>query len=407
MSTQTVRPATTWELARHISEAAHHGLKCEVVGHATKRSIGRPVTADLTITTTGFKGITLYEPAELVMGARAGTSLTDIETELRRHNQMLAAEPIDLGPVLGGASADGTIGGAFATNLSGARRLSAGSLRDHLLGVTAVNGRGEQFKSGGRVVKNVTGYDVARGLTGSWGTLAVMTEVIFKVSPVPEEQQTIVIFGLTDELAAEAMTTATGTPQDVAAAAHIPAGMTGRLESPQLRASGRPLTLIRLESFARFLPARVAKLTKILEPYGDIHVLPDAASSALWSELRRLSVLAPSDAPLWRISVAPLDGPRVVAEIGKQMPAMAFYDWAGGLVWLEVPGAADAGATDIRRILARTSGHATLIRASAETRGEVSVFQPLDPPVARLTAGLKSSFDPAGILNPGRMYLDL
>jgi glycolate oxidase FAD binding subunit len=253
-------------------------------------------------------------------------------------------------------------------------------------------------------MKNVTGYDVARGLTGSWGTLAVVTEVTFKVLPKPEASTTLVLFGLEDGIAAEAMATAMGTPQEVTSAAHIPAELVARLHAPQLRSVGRALTLLRLENFARFLPARVEKLKTALVPYGDIHVLPDEASRALWDELRQLTVLQGSQAPLWRISVAPLQGPKVVAEIRRHMPVHAFYDWAGGLVWLEVPGADDAGATDIRRVLARTSGHATLVRAAPSVRQMVDVFQPLDPGVARLTSGIKETFDPAGILNPGRMY---
>jgi glycolate oxidase FAD binding subunit len=341
------------------------------------------------------------------MTAFAGTLLSDVERELERYNQMIPAEPLGLGPLLGHPAGIGTVAGAFVTNLSGARRVAAGSLRDQLLGIKGVNGRGEQFKSGGRVVKNVTGYDVARGLTGSWGTLAVLTEVTFKLLPRPEESQTLVVFGLTEEIAAEAMTAAMITPHEVTAAAHIPAELVPRLAAPQLRSAGRALTLLRLENFSRFLPARIDKLRKELVPYGDMHVLTDAASRALWDELRQVSVMQGSDAPLWRISVAPKQGPKVVADIRNYMPVNAFYDWSGGLIWLEVPGADDAGATDIRRVLARTSGHATLIRADAAIRAEVDVFQPLDVGVARLTAGLKASFDPNRILNPGRMYASL
>ncbi len=401
------RPAAGWELASHINDARRRGLSCEIMGAGTKRTMGRPLSADIQITTTGLRGIPLYEPSELVMSARAGTPLAEVERELDRNNQMLAAEPLDLGPLLGQPAGGSTIGAAFATNLSGARRVAAGSLRDQLLGVQAVNGRGEEFKSGGRVMKNVTGYDVARGLTGSWGTLAVLTEVTFKLLPKPEETQTLVIFGLEDSIAAEAMTTAMTTPQEVSAACHVPAALVSRLENPQIRGAGRALTLLRLENFSRFLPARIEKLKKALVAFGDMQVLGDESSRALWSELRRVSPMLSSDAPLWRVSVAPLDGPKVVADISRHMPVTAFYDWSGGLVWLEVPGATDAGATDIRRVVSRTTGHATLVRASPDIRASVDVFQPLDPGLARLTQGLKASFDPAGVLNRGRMYAGL
>ena len=401
---KTYRPAAGWELASWITEACKSRTRIEIVGGATKRDVGRPVEADVTLLTTGLRGIPLYAPTELVMSALAGTPLTEVEAELDRNNQMLASEPLDLGPLLGQPAGAGTVGAAFVTNLSGSRRLSAGAMRDQLLGLQAINGRGESFKSGGRVMKNVTGYDVARGLTGSWGTLSVVTEVTFKVLPKPEETNTLVLFGLEDGIAAEAMATAMGTPQEVTSAAHVPADLVPRLHAAQLSGVGRALTLLRLENFGRFLPARVEKLKTALAPYGDSHVLPDAASRALWNELRQVSVLQGSDAPLWRISVAPLQGPKVVGEIRRHMPVNAFYDWGGGLVWLEVPGADDAGATDIRRVLARTSGHATLVRAAPHIRRTVDVFQPLDPGVARLTAGIKETFDPTGILNPGRMY---
>lgn len=401
------RPAAGWELASHINDARRRGLSCEILGSGTKRAIGRPLMPDIQITTSGLRGIPLYEPSELVMSARAGTPLAEVEVELDRNNQMLAAEPLDLGPLLGQPADSGTIGAAFATNLSGSRRVAAGSLRDQLLGVQAVNGRGEEFKSGGRVMKNVTGYDVARGLTGSWGTLAVLTEVTFKLLPKPEETQTLVIFGLEDSIAAEAMTTAMTTPQEVSSACHIPANLVARLENKQIRGAGRALTLLRLENFSRFLPARIEKLKKALVAFGDMQVLGHESSQALWRELRRVSPMLSSDAPLWRISVAPLEGPKVVADIARHMPVNAFYDWSGGLVWLEVPGATDAGATDIRRVVSRTSGHATLVRASSDIRAGVDVFQPLDPGLARLTQGLKASFDPDGVLNRGRMYAGL
>lgn len=401
---QTFRPATGWELASHVSEAYRRGLSCEVIGGGTKRQVGRPLHAHIGLFTTGLRGIPLYEPTELVMSAQAGTPLAQVEAELDRNHQMLASEPVDLGPLLGQPAGAGTIGGAFVTNLSGARRVAAGAMRDHLIGLHAVNGRGERFKSGGRVMKNVTGYDVARGLTGSWGTLAIVTEVTFKILPRPEETQTLVLFGLPDDIATEAMTAAMGTPQEVSGACHVPADLVPHLENTALKTVGRALTFLRLENFSRFLPARVEKLKHELKPYGDIFVLPDETSRALWRELGTLSVLRGSDAPLWRISVAPLQGPKVVADIKRHMPVRAFYDWSGGLVWLEVPGAVDAGATDIRRVLSRTSGHATLIRAEESVRSSVDVFHPLDPGVARLTAGLKASFDPGNILNPGRMY---
>jgi len=400
----TVRPAAEWELANLIVAAAERAKPVEIMGAGTKRNVGRPMQAAVAISTAGLRGITLYEPTELVMSARAGTLVSDIETQLAEKGQMLPFEPIDLGPALGGQAGRGTIGAVFATNLSGARRVATGAARDHLLGVRAINGRGETFKSGGRVLKNVTGYDVARGVAGSWGTLAVITEVTFKVVPRPEETATIVLFGLTDDLATEVMCQAMGAPYEVSGAVHLPQAIAQRLRTPEFRESGKAVTALRIENLASFVAYRCGKLRDHLAPYGKAEVLGDPVSRAFWGELRQLSVLQQDARPLWRISTRPTNGPRVVDAIRRYMPVDAFYDWSGGLIWLELPEAADAAASDIRRVIAQFGGHATLMRAEPAVRAAIDVFQPLEPGVERLTHGIKSVFDPAGILNPGRMY---
>jgi len=401
----TVRPGAEWELANLVVAATERKRPIEVMGAGTKQGVGRPIQSALTISTSALRGITLYEPTELVMSARAGTPVIEVEAQLAARGQMLPFEPIDLGPALGAEAGRGTIGAVFATNLSGARRVATGSARDHLLGVRAINGRGETFKSGGRVLKNVTGYDVARGLAGSWGTLAILTEVTFKVVPKPERTATLVLFGLTDELASEVMCQAMGTPFEVSGAVHLPLAMARRLRTPELRDPGKAVTAIRLENLANFVDYRSAKLREHLAPYGTVEVFGDDVSLAFWGELRQLSVLQEERAkPLWRVSTKPTAGPKVVDAVRRHMAAEAFYDWSGGLIWLEVPESADAGATDIRRITAQYGGHATLMRADPSVRAAIDVFQPLDPGVERLTRGLKAAFDPAGILSPGRMY---
>jgi glycolate oxidase FAD binding subunit len=352
-----------------------------------------------------MKGITLYEPNELVMSARAGTPLAQVEAELAAKRQMLAFEPLDLGPVVGADARQGTIGAVIATNLSGARRISHGAARDHLLGVLAATSTGDVIKSGGRVMKNVTGLDVARGLTGSWGTLAALTEVTFKVLPAPETSATLVLTGLPDEIAVEAMCRAVGTPYEVSGTVHLSEVMVSRLWHAGLRSAGKAITALRIENFAKSVSYRVDKLKTELKQYGAIDVLDNDSSVAFWDELRQLSVLQGINAPLWRISTAPKSGPKVVAAIQHYMAVNSMYDWSGGLIWAEVPATADAGATDIRRVIAAHGGHATLIRAPEDVRAGVDCFQPLEPAVAMLTRKLKNTFDPSGILNPGRMYL--
>lgn len=399
-----VRPAADWELARIVRDAAEQGTPLEIAGSASKREMGRPIQTQKTLTTRGLVGATLYEPAELVMGVRAGTLVADIEAQLAHNRQMLAFEPLDLGALLTGEAGQGTIGAVFATNLSGSRRIATGSARDQLLGVKAVSGHGAQFASGGRVMKNVTGYDLARGLTGSWGTLGVLTEVIFKVQPMPEATATLVIFGLPDEIGVEILCTAMGTPYEITGAIYLQQSPASRLWHSGIRAGGGSVTALRLENFDKALRRRIDKLRALLKPYGEMVVFDTESSVQFWAEMRQMTPFYGSASPLWRISIPPNHGPRVVAGIARYMPVEAVYDWSGGLIWLEVPPSADAGATDIRRVIALHGGHATLVRAEPSVRAAVEVFQPLDPGVDRLTRRLKQNFDPHGVLNPGRMY---
>lgn len=401
-----VRPATERELQSFLVEATRTRAPVEVMGSGSKRAVGRAAQAAVSLTTSSMTGISLYEPTELVMSVRAGTRVARVEEELARQGQMLAFEPIDLGPVLGVEPGHATMGAMHATNLSGARRVASGGVRDHALGVKAVSGAGQVFRSGGRVMKNVTGYDLTRGLSGSWGTLAVITEVTFKVMPVPEQTATLVLFGLEDEIAVEALCTAMGTPYEVSGAVHIQPALAARLWHASTRAQQKAVTAIRVENFARSVAYRTDRLKEVLKPYDEVHELDHEGSLAFWDELRQLSIMQHGDAPLWRISTAPRAGPKVVAAITRYMDCRAFYDWSGGLVWAEVLPAADAGAVDIRRVIAAHGGHATLIRAEPAVRAGVEVFQPLEPTLAQITRGIKAVFDPAGILNPGRMYAD-
>lgn len=402
-----VRPATEWELQRFLADATKSGSSVEIVGAGTKRDIGRPTSAPTAVTTSSLTGIRLYEPTELVMSARSGTSVARIETDLTANGQMLAFEPIDLCPVIGIEPGNGSIGALFAMNMSGSRRVMSGAARDHLLGVSAISGEGVAFRSGGRVMKNVTGLDLARTVTGSWGTLAVLTEVTFKVMPRPEETATLVLLGLEDSIAIEALSAAVTSPCEVSGAIHIQAPLVARLWHQGLKAEQRAVTAIRIENFASSVTYRTQRLKELLKPYGEVYVLSNESSLALWDELRQLSVLQGTTAPLWRISTSPKAGPKVIAAISRFITCHAWYDWAGGLVWAEVMPTSDAGASDIRRVIATHGGHATLIRAEPAVRATIDVFQPLEPGLARMTTQLKSVFDPARILNRGRMYAEL
>lgn len=394
-----VRVADGKELANAVTEAAAAGTPLELVGRGTKRGLGRPVQAARTLDLSGLTGVTLYEPDELVMTARAGTPLAEIERMLAEKTQRLAFEPMDMGPLYGGPEGAASIGGVFAANLAGPGRLRHGAARDHLLGFHAVNGEGETFKSGGRVVKNVTGYDLSKLICGSYGTLAAMTEVTFKVMPVPEKTRTVLVFGLDDARAVEAMSVALGSPHEVVAAAHLPAPIARRSGVAYVANAGTGVTAIRIEGPGPSAEHRCKALRQELSGFGPTEELHGTNSAGLWREIRDARPFVGDTRPLWRLSVAPTEGPAVVARIARSIGAEWFYDWGGGLVWLAVPAAVDAAT--IRSTAG--GGHATLIRAEAGLRAAVPVFHPQPPALAALAKRVKESFDPKGILNPGRM----
>jgi glycolate oxidase FAD binding subunit len=399
-----MRPVFDRDVSQILAEASRTGVAVEIIGAGSKRGIGRPTNATHTISTRTMRGLAFYEPAEMVMSARAGTAVAEIQTILARQNQMLAFEPPEFAGLLGTNAAGATIGSVFAMNASGSRRISAGAARDHLIGVRAVSGTGEVFKSGGRVMKNVTGYDLARGLAGSWGTLALLTEVTFKVAPVPPATTTLVLFGLADEIAVEVLCAVMGTPYEVSAAVHIQKSLVSGLEHAGLRSQDKSITAIRLENTPASLAYRANAMAARLAPYGKPVDLDTGNSRAFWDELRRMTLFRDGVGQLWRISTAPTKGPKVVDAIRRYSKSTrAWYDWSGGLVWLEVEPTADAGAADIRRVVATYGGHATLFRAEAGVRAAVDVFQPLSPSVLALSSRLKTALDPAGILGPGRM----
>jgi glycolate oxidase FAD binding subunit len=394
--TDLLKPRDANDVERAIAWALAGNKTLEVVGHGTKRGLGRAAQWDLSLDLSGLSGVTLYEPEELVLAAKAGTPLSEIETLLAANNQELAFEPMDYGPLFGAAAGQGTIGGAIAANLSGPRRIKAGAARDHFLGVAAASGRAETFKSGGRVVKNVTGYDLCKVLAGSYGTLAVMTEVTVKVLPRAETEQTLLVLGLDDARASQAMSAAMNSANDVSGAAHFPAPLAAIIQAE----GGSAVTALRLEGVAPSIAHRRHSLEALLKHFGALEALQEARSRELWRAVRDVGPFANDDRVLWRISTAPARGHAVVAAIGE---GQFFYDWAGGLVWAALPASQDGGAARVRRAVAG-SGHATLVRAPAALRAAVAVFEPQEPGLAALTRRVKQSFDPHGVLGPGRMW---
>lgn len=398
----TFKPATADQVREAVAWAVGEEQPLEVIGAGSKRGLGRPVQAAHSLDLSGLTGVTLYEPEELVLSARAGTSIAEIEALLEEKHQQLAFEPPDYGPLLAGAAGAGSLGGVLACNLSGPRRIKAGAARDHFLGVDGVSGRGESFKSGGRVVKNVTGYDLMKVMAGSYGTLAAMTDVTVKVLPRPEKTYTALVFGLEDAMALQAMTLALNSSHEVSGAAHLPAAAARRSGVARVAECGGAVTAIRVEGPGPSVVYRCNELRETLGRFGETEELHSQNSLAFWREVRNVQPFVEErERSVWKVSVAPSSG----ADVAINVPdSEVFYDWGGGLVWLSLPTGEDSGAAAVRSAVAGLGGHANLVRAPEQVRASVAVFQLQDSAMAALTRRVKESFDPRHILNPGRMY---
>ncbi|MGN8549376.1 FAD-binding protein [Bradyrhizobium sp. 13971] len=405
MDTLKVRDAKDVEEVVRAAVASEQPL--EVIGHGSKRAIGHPMPTNALLDVSALNAVTSYEPNELIITVQAGAPLADVQSLIDAKNQQFAFEPMDISVLLGTAGA-GTIGGMIGAGLAGPRRIKAGGIRDHLLGAHAVSGFGDSFKTGGRVVKNVTGYDLCKLLTGSWGTLAVMTEVTLKVMPKPEAERTLVLRGLDDITANKAMTAALGSPFDVSGAAHLP-GSALRSAGGALAglASGQPVTLVRLEGISASAAHRAASLSQTLSSFGVVDSLADDASAAIWSALRDVVPFAANGAlgawPVWRIVCPPASGGALGQALSRATGGDVVYDWGGGLIWAAVPPGADAQAMLVRGQVEAIGGHATLIRATEDVRRAVDVFQPQAAGLAALGERVRASFDPRSVLNRGRM----
>ncbi|MCG7493817.1 FAD-binding protein [Thalassobius sp. Cn5-15] len=372
-----MRPETEAELADIIKGA---DAPLSIRGGNTRGM----APAGAVLETGGLSGVEIYEPGALTLVVKAGTPVAEVEALLASEGQRLPFEPMDHRALLGTAGVP-TIGGVAAANISGPRRVQAGACRDYMLGVRFVDGNGVVLKNGGRVMKNVTGYDLVKLLAGSYGTLGVLSEISFKVLPKPEAAATVLINGLDDATAVQAMSAALGSPYDVTGAAHAPVGV-----------DGTPVTMVRIEGFAGAVAYRSEQLKTQLGKFGDVSVETDADKLAAgWKWIRDVEGFATQEGDVWRISVKPSDGPRVAAALNARG---VMYDWGGGLVWaLTDPG------QDIRPLLAGISGHATLVRAGDETKAQIAMLHPERAPVAALTASIRQKYDPRGILNTGLM----
>lgn len=398
------------EAQQAIAALLADGRTAEIVGQATRRAYGRPLQADVILDVSALEGITVYEPGELVLSARAGTPLSMIQATLAEQRQHLAFEPPDFGRLWGEAPGGGTLGGCLALGLGGPRRPSAGAPRDHFLGVKGVNGFAQAFAAGGRVVKNVTGFDLPKLLAGSLGTLAVMTEVTVKVMPAPPCTKSLLLHGLDDARAVAVLGEALSSPAAVSGAAHFPAAITGTL--PALHGASGAVTALRLEGLERSVAARLEQLTQRLARAGSgCTVLDESTSRRLWQDAADVAAFAgPPERPVWRVSTRASAAVAIARTIQESLDCRYFFDWGGALLWLELPPDPLAHERLVRETCMSVGGpdaHATLVRATAPVRARSSPLPPLTGPLAALTARVKAQFDPQRLFNRGRMYAEL
>jgi len=392
------------ELREAVAEALAVEEPLEIVGGGSKRDLGRPMQAAHTLDLSRLSGIRDYAPSELVLTAGAATPLAEIERVLAENSQMLAFEPPGWGGLLGVEDAAPTLGGVLACNLSGSRRIKAGAARDHFLGFRAVSGRGEIFKAGGKVVKNVTGYDLPKLMAGSYGTLAALEEVTVKVLPQAETVATVLFAGIAPEAAGRLMSAALGSPHEVSGASYLPPGTTLPLAVPV-----RPGTVaLRVEGPAPSVAFRRDSLLREHKDSGASSTLAESESVALWRAIGEVAPLSGlGERAVWRVSIAPARGAAIGAALGRALDAVWYLDWGGGLLWLAVAEQGDAGAQAIRAAIrgndGQGSGHATLVKGSPALRRAVPVFEPQPAPLAALSRRVKDAFDPKHILNPGRI----
>ncbi|SET68813.1 glycolate oxidase FAD binding subunit [Oceanicella actignis] len=380
---EVLAPADEAELAAMVAAAAARRAPLRIRGGGTRLALGRPSQAAAELSVARLGGVRLYEPGALTIVAAAGATVAEIEATLAAERQILPFEPMDHRRLLG-TDGEPTIGGAAAVNASGPRRVQAGACRDLMLGVRFVDGRGRVVKNGGRVMKNVTGYDLVKLMAGAHGTLGVLTEIAFKVLPAPECAATLWLEGLEDETAIRAMSAALTSPWDVSAAAHL---------------SGGP-TMIRLEGLEGSVRARAERLRERLAAFGDVETAEEGPLS--WRDVRDCAPFAGRPGAVWRVAARPSMAAAAVARLRVERPVEALYDWGGGLIWLLTPEQDDAGAALVRAAAEAAQGHATLVRASDAVRAAVGAFHPR-PGADALAAGLRARFDPAGVLNPGLM----
>ncbi len=400
-----LKPTKEKEISEIIKECYKKNIPLEILGLGTKKSIGRNFQFEKTLDLSNYSGIIDYKPEELYIKVKSGTPIKDIRNEIEKNNQHLAFEPIDFGYLFSGKNDEGSIGGVMSCNFAGSRRFKAGSIRDHILGFKGINGRGEVIKSGGTVVKNVTGYDLSKILSGSFGTLAVLSEITIKVLPKPESNKTLFINNPHLKKGLDYLNISLSSSSDPSGAVFYPENFRSFFTFNDLTFSG-PITAIRIEGSTSSIDHRIKKLTNELKVTSDeIVVLSKDQSDIFWEDTRNLKVFSKLKENLIRIVIPPSEAFETLNKL-KDFDAKYFVDWGGSLIWLQLDSINTKMLKDIKTIVKTASGYLTIIKIEENLKASIDVFT-VDPVKHDISEKIKRSFDPKRILNPGKMYIGI
>ncbi|MFL2889984.1 MAG: FAD-binding protein [Pelagibacteraceae bacterium] len=401
-SQSVFKPKTIKEISAIVNDCYKKNIPLEVNGYKSKISIGRNFQAEKTLDLSSYSGIIEYKPEELYIKVKAGTSLKEIKSELNKNNQQLAFEPVDFGLIFSGKSNEGTIGGVVSCNFSGPRRFKVGSARDHILGFQGVNGKGEIIKSGGTVVKNVTGYDLSKIIAGSYGTLVVLTEISIKVLPKPISNKTIIIENPHLRKALEYLNLALSSSSDPSGGVFYPEYFRNFFTFNDLTTEG-PITAIRIEGSNNSIDHRITELRKELEMQkNEIVILEPEQSNIFWEKTRSLEVFSNLDNSLLKVVLPPSETFEFLNKL-KTYKIKYFIDWGGSLIWIQLSDISSKILKNIKELVGKASGYLTVIKIEENLKAQVDVFT-IDPIKYKITEKIKKSFDPKRILNPGKMY---
>jgi len=399
------RPNTSAEIKNAILDALSRDCALAICGGGSKAGLGGEVNSDWVLNTSNLKGILDYEPNELVLTARAGTSISEIDAVLKEAGQHLSFEPPDWQLFLGNEGSIQTLGGVIASNFSGPRRIATGAARDFFLGLEMVTGRGEIIKSGGKVVKNVTGYDLCKLLAGSYGTLGVLTEVTVKCQPLSEKVRTVLVLNLSEKQAIEVMSDALNSHLSITGAAHLPKTIAVKSRANYVGQAGTSITALRIEGVEVSVIERCKELSKRMSVFGTVEELHYHNSKNLWEEIANIYYFCDNLEPVWRVSIPPYSGADFVEALRREMNVEVYFDWGGGLVWVQLlEHKEEEGGSEMRALALKHGGHAALVRAGNVKLMRTPFFEVQDPGIAWLNQQIKQSFDPKGILNPGKVF---